>query len=128
MDGYPKGHGVELAELCNVTIVNGYGGGDQAGTHANGMGCLAAQIVKGLKDGIGGIYLEPTGGEIGEWTEYVYVVRGKTGKPVTIECSTHTGEWPFNVQDKDELVFTGTAAAWLKKYSRSRAAQTSLAI
>lgn len=106
MDGYPEGHGLDLAKLCDVTIVNGLGGEDKV---ANGMGCLAAQIVAGLKEGPGGIYLEPTGGDIGDWVEYVYVVHGKVGSKPTITVSTQTGPFPFNVQDKDAHVFTGTS-------------------
>jgi hypothetical protein len=71
-DGYPEGHGRDLAKLCDVTITNGIRMGKEAGT-ANGMGCLAAQIVMGLKrdvgkesasnkSHVGTIYLEPTGG------------------------------------------------------------------
>jgi hypothetical protein len=68
-DGYPEGHGRDLAKLCDVTITNGIRLGKEAGT-ANGMGCLAAQIVMGLKrevgkesasnkNHVGTIYLEP---------------------------------------------------------------------
>lgn len=61
MDGYIEGHGKELGEfLTGVKLVNGYGGDDKAGTHANGPGCLAAQIVAHFKNaaGIGGIYIQ----------------------------------------------------------------------
>lgn len=56
-DGYPSGHGAELAEFLNgFQIVNGFG---EAKTKlANGMGCLAAQIIAHFKVGIGGFYLE----------------------------------------------------------------------
>jgi hypothetical protein len=57
-DGYPSGHGKELAEFIkSLTIVNGIGGGEKMGTHANGIECLAAQLVKEFKKEIGGIYL-----------------------------------------------------------------------
>lgn len=88
MDGYPSGHGLELAKLCDVQIINGIGAGAKAGTHANGMGCLAAQIVAGLKDGIGSIYLEPTGGAFSEWVDYIYIVEGKEGTKPTIEVKS----------------------------------------
>jgi hypothetical protein len=56
-DGYPKGHGLELAEFLNSkTIINGFQDQTMA-THANGMGCLAAQMVAHFKTEIGGIYL-----------------------------------------------------------------------
>ena len=55
-DGYPSGHGHELAQFLNSkTIVNGYS--EQNSAEANGMGCLAAQLVVQLKHGVGGIYI-----------------------------------------------------------------------
>ena len=57
-DGYPSGHGHELAQFLNSkTIVNGYG--EQNSVEANGMGCLAAQLIVQLKHGVGGIYIYP---------------------------------------------------------------------
>jgi hypothetical protein len=118
-DGYPEGHGLDLAKLCNVTIVNGYSGNGEG--QANGPGCLAASIVAGLKDGIGNVYLEPTGGEISDWIEYVYIVRvGVPGSISTIECSTQSGPFPFNLQ-ADKLVFEATRADKLvKKLSKKK--------
>lgn len=47
-DGYPDGHGVALHRLFgDFVIVNGLGG--QSPNVANGMGCLAAQLVAKLK-------------------------------------------------------------------------------
>lgn len=115
-DGYPEGHGVDLAKLCDVKMVNGYGASKVA--IANGMGCLAAQIIKGLKDGVGGIYIQPTGGDPGDWVEYVYSVTGKEGEAPVISCRTKPGEWPFNVQAKAGTVFHGNAKAWIRKYAK----------
>ena len=57
-DGYPSGHGHELAQfLDSKTLVNGYG--EQNSAEANGMGCLAAQLIVQLKHGVGGIYIYP---------------------------------------------------------------------
>lgn len=59
-DGYPSGHGAELAEFLNgFNIVNGYNS-DTPTKLANGMGCLAAQLVANFKKGIGQFCLEPT--------------------------------------------------------------------
>jgi hypothetical protein len=59
-DGYPTGHGAELAEfLAPFTLVNGLGINETRKV-ANGMGCLAAQLVTNFKDGAGGFYLYPT--------------------------------------------------------------------
>jgi hypothetical protein len=112
MDGYPEGHGLDLAKICDLTMVNGIGSDKKV---ANGMGCLAAQIIAGLKDGPGGIYLEPTGGDINDWCEYVYIVRGKEGSVPTIECSTQVGTFPFNMQREDKVVFEATPANKLVK-------------
>ena len=57
-DGYPSGHGHELAQFLNSkTLVNGYK--DKNSAEANGMGCLAAQLIVQLKHGVGGIYIHP---------------------------------------------------------------------
>lgn len=59
-DGYPTGHGAEIAEfLAPFTMVNGLQL-DEKRKVANGMGCLAAQLVANFKDGAGGFYLYPT--------------------------------------------------------------------
>jgi hypothetical protein len=58
-DGYPSGHGRELAEfLEGMEIVNGYNPDDKRKI-ANGMGCLAAQLIARFKVGVGGFYIEP---------------------------------------------------------------------
>jgi len=62
-DGYPSGHGSELARFLNgFEIVNGYG--VVKPKLANGMGCLAAQMIAFFKVGVGGFYLEPV--ELGQ--------------------------------------------------------------
>lgn len=75
-DGYPTGHGAELKNfLSEFKIVNGYGSNDLSKT-ANGMGCLAAQIIGHFKSGIGGFYLYPAESrDCGE--EYIYTVYKK---------------------------------------------------
>jgi hypothetical protein len=74
MDGYLSGHGTDLARfLAPMEVVNGYQMGDRAGEKANGMGCLAAQVVAAFKDDIGGIYLEAAGTrDVSE--EFIYTV------------------------------------------------------
>lgn len=59
MDGYPSGHGLELAEsLSSFKLVNGYSHGTKE-KQANGVGCLVAQVLTELKDGVGNIYIIP---------------------------------------------------------------------
>jgi len=73
MDGYLEGHGMDLAIfLQNMTIINGISSGDNS-NKANGMDCLAAQIIAYFKDGIGSFYLYPANTRnCGE--EYIYEV------------------------------------------------------
>ncbi len=58
-DGYMEGHGQELANFLGTIkrITNGIAG-DPTGT-ANGMGCLAAQMVANFKTEVGHFYLYP---------------------------------------------------------------------
>lgn len=59
-DGYPSGVGMDLHDfLKDIKLVNGIRGNDAFGTHANGVGCLAAQMIKHFKDDIGGFYIIP---------------------------------------------------------------------
>jgi len=113
MDGYPEGHGKELAEfLLNIKIINGFGHGEKAGTHANGMDCLAAQMVVHFKgDDLGNIYLSPIDAPR---EEYDYIVKKKESKngldtsSVTMECIDYD-----NVS-----IFKGTPQEfldWIKK-------------
>ena len=71
-DGYPSGHGVELAEFLGsfAAITNGIAMGEQRKT-ANGMGCLAAQLICNFKKEAGGFYLYPTSAkDCGQEYEY----------------------------------------------------------
>lgn len=65
-DGYPTYYGSQLAEFIdNCEIVNGYTTAMKGGTHANGVGCLVAQILMYWKNndghsnsGLGGLYIQ----------------------------------------------------------------------
>lgn len=73
-DGYPSGHGEELFKfLKDIKIINGISGDADMGTHANGMGCLAAQIISHFKQELGGIYIYPPDSN-DCWEEYVYTI------------------------------------------------------
>lgn len=104
-DGYPEGHGAELADfLSGFKVVNGF-----TDTHkvANGAGCLAAQIVQHFKDGTGNIYLYPAGTrDCGE--EWIYVVTAYEG---------HLSIAVFDTYPELHEVFSGTpeeVAEWIK--------------
>lgn len=73
MDGYPEGHGKELSEfLSGFRVVNGYSSMDTDKV-ANGISCLAAQVIAHFKDGVGMFYLYPPGSRDMD-EEYIYVV------------------------------------------------------
>jgi len=73
-DGYPSGHGLELAEFLSSIkeITNGYRH-DETRRIANGMGCLAAQMVAHFKKGHGEFYLHNVEGN-DHWQDYEYHV------------------------------------------------------
>lgn len=107
-DGYPSGHGRDLCDfLMNIKIVNGIGILNE-GKIANGMDCLAAQIVAHFKDGVGGTYLmRANTRNVGE----VYVYK--------IFHNTDDGEIHIGILDayEDEEIFSGSVDEmdeWLK--------------
>lgn len=69
-DGYPSGHGAELADfLLSGKLVNGYS--DSNAAEFNGMGCLAAQMIANFKKSVGGFYIHPvTATDCGQDYEY----------------------------------------------------------
>lgn len=77
-DGYPDGLGKELAEfVASKTIVNGIPLHAEKAKLANGMSCLAAQIVAHFKksDEPGNFYLYPCDDEGDAYVDYIYEVR-----------------------------------------------------
>lgn len=75
-DGYRAGVGNSLMKfLDGMVIVNGLGQ-DTPEKIANGMGCLAAQLVSHYKIGVGGTYLVP----LDQDEEYTYEVSLRDGK------------------------------------------------
>jgi len=112
-DGYPTGHGAELAEFLNSgKLVNGLRSGE--GTRSfNGMGCLAAQMVAHFKMEAGQFYLHPTDvTDCGQDYEYhIYSESGLlSGELFRIEVY-NCGCNFFGVSgDTRELEFKGTLA------------------
>jgi hypothetical protein len=85
MDGYPEGHGADLAEfLSGGEIINGISVADRGKLTFNGLECLAAQVVAHFKTDVGSIYLMPAGTR-DVWEDYIYHVRGEVGEEPTIE-------------------------------------------
>ena len=73
-DGYPEVHGRDLFDyLSGKKIVNGIPRNEKVSQLANGMSCLAAQVVSHFKKEVGNFYLHKSGTrDIGE--QYVYTV------------------------------------------------------
>lgn len=114
-DGYPSGHGEELVEFLKpFSIVNGLSGKREK--VANGMGCLAAQIVAHLKTEPGGIYIYPPGSrDCGE--EWIYTVYEKDGK-LTLKVQAGRVTFfglPGTKQDNMPVVFDDTLDKWNPK-------------
>lgn len=70
-DGYPSGMGDDIKSvLGGKIVVNGY---NDTATQVNGMGCAAAMLIAGLKDGCGNLYVYPVdSSDCGE--EYIYIL------------------------------------------------------
>lgn len=103
-DGYPKGHGRDLAEfISGGKMVNGLPIGKPGGLIFNGMGCMAAAVVAHLKKEPGGIYLEPEDTELFD-DDYTYLVISEP-EGLVFECY----KW-------GELVFKGTPQDFLIQY------------
>lgn len=92
MDGYPSGHGRELwQKFGRHKLVNGFSSQTSA-EYANGMGCLAAQIVAAFKDGIGNFYLYPSRTRnCGE--EYIYYLYPNTADESIINLKVIEVGW-----------------------------------
>jgi hypothetical protein len=73
MDGYLEGHGADLVEfLSGIQLTNGIDIRQSDIKTANGMGCLAAQLVAHFKDGPGGFYIVDS--NRGNDEEFIYVI------------------------------------------------------
>lgn len=96
-DGYPEGVGAQLIDfLDGMHIVYGINF-NQPERKANGVGCLSSQLVKYLKDSVGGIYLRPFK-KIKPEFEYTYILTVKD-----------LGKEPFYliVYDYEDKIFEG---------------------
>ncbi len=93
-DGYPSGLGADIKRILGGTkLVNGFTPRHEDGNHHNGMGCLAATLIKKLKEGIGNVYVyEPNSKGCGE--EFIYTIYAKDGiihLTLTLEYSKEIG-------------------------------------
>ncbi len=90
-DGYPSGHGQELIDfLKSIKLVNGLGL-DEKRKVANGMGCLAAQLIANFKHTVGGFYIHAV-----------------TDTDCCQEYEYHVYENKVVVKNPGEVIFSGT--------------------
>ena len=106
-DGYPSGHGAELAEFLRQfqAITNGIAMGETRKT-ANGMGCLAAQLIAHFKQSVGGFYIEPvTATECGQ--DYEYHVYEKDGELCVLVKDRGCNMFGLTMSETNESLFNG---------------------
>ncbi len=92
-DGYPSGHGKELAVFLNsMQLCNGLGGkAPEDKVWANGAGCLGAQMLKYFKEEPGGIYVTAPRVKL-EYEDYSYVVTVTEELKLHIEVRSYSGK------------------------------------
>ena len=109
-DGYPGGLGVTLANyLDDYTIANGIST-EYQGPVANGIGCLAAQLVGLLKQGPGNVYLQPPVKP--DWEDFVYYIWVKNHEEIMISIFDVYGE----ADESTMCIFVGKTEELLTKY------------
>jgi hypothetical protein len=115
-DGYPSGHGRELAEfLDGFKVVNGIG--RETTRIANGMGCLAAQVVAHFKDSVGGFYIHSVDStECGQ--DYEYHVYQKDKELRVRVTDRGCNLFGLTMSDTNEGIFDGTATEFLEFCSK----------
>jgi hypothetical protein len=111
-DGYPTGHGAELAQfLDGFKIVNGIGA--EKTRIANGMGCLAAQVVAHFKDSVGGFYIHSVDAtECGQ--DYEYHVYQKDKELRVRVTDRGCNMFGLTMSDMNKGIFDGTVAEFVK--------------
>ena len=93
-DGYMEGHGAELAEfLDGFHLVNGLGMDDNTKKIANGMGDLAAQLIKHFKTEPGQFYLQVPRVGIDCWQEYEYHIYSDMIEVIAYDKTDFWGNW-----------------------------------
>ena len=120
-DGYPTGHGAELAEfLAPFHMVNGLSTNETRKV-ANGMGCLAAQLVANFKDEAGGFYLYPTSAvDCGQ--DYEYHIYNKDKELRIAITNRGCNFFGLTQSDTNERIFEGTLAEFTEFCTEKEAA------
>ena len=107
IDWHPIGMGQDLKDfLKGMKICNGISGDQNAGEWANGSGCLAAQLIKHMKDGIGSIYIQlPDATDCGEAYVYtIYFVEADNGCKIYLRCVDAYGD--------ENVIYDGPINEW----------------
>ena len=123
-DGYPTGHGAELAEFLNSgRVVNGLDGLGKE-RQFNGAGCMAAQMVAHFKSDAGQFYLYPTEVEdCGQ--DYEYHVYTDNGIRVKImDCGVNM--FGMTQSEKYEPLFHGNLAQFTKYCAKEQYGEVQL--
>jgi len=125
-DGYPEGHGAEIVEfLKQFTMTNGIPVGRDTTERriANGMGCLAAQLVSNFKGSDAGqFYLYPTDAkDCGQDYEYHIYHNGSEGLRVKV-TDRGCNMFGLTMSDKNESLFDGTLAEFTEFCTEKEAA------
>ena len=121
-DGYPEGHGMDMAEaIRNVDLLNGVRGSEWAAHFLNWFLIHSPYTTN--------IEFESRGSQHGD-LEYLYVVEGivdhrlgraKGGRlPITI--SVYTIGWNEDYDDAEERepIFSGTAYEYIEKFGKEQ--------
>lgn len=111
-DGYPSGHGAELAEFLGqfAAITNGIAVGETRRT-ANGMGCLAAQLVAHFKQTVGGFYIHSVEDkECGQ--DFEYHVYERDGDICVQVKDRGCNMFGLTLSDRNEVLFDGPVATF----------------
>ena len=100
-DGYPTGHGAELAEFLST---QGH----------NGMGCLAASLVSHFKESVGGFYIHPvTSTDCGQ--DYEYHIYEMPQKGLYVEVVDRgMNMFGLSTSERNEFVFKGNLKEFTK--------------
>ena len=107
-DGYPTGHGAELADFLSVgRLVNGLAQTETAEEFVfNGMGCLAASLIAQFKQSPGGFYIYSVDKtDCGQDYEYHIYDSGKGLYIEVVDCGCNM--FGVTMSDKHDFVFKG---------------------
>jgi hypothetical protein len=113
-DGYPEGHGKDLAKILSKgKYVSGLPIDEDSrvlGNYFNGAGCASASIVSLLKDEPGRIYIIPAERD-NMWEEWVYIINLKDkGGEITIQIK--------DTREGEDLWFEGTPQELMSKFGK----------